>query len=483
MSGLKKVENPKTRRMPYTLYTAILCAAAVCVFVLVCLIADEIQERTGMLELSDTQLLTLSSGTQALLEGLEEDVWFLPIFKTGTQSDLRTLLGQTLGRFAKESAHVLVEEIDPDMQPQRVSALTGALEQVSEGTVFVRSGTRIVRLEPEDFMESRKLSGEIYTMYCGEARFAGAIERVCAKEAMRAVFITGHGEADLTACSQLAMQLNTMGLEVMQGTLSDTALRAGDVLLLVGPQSDLTGTQAQTLKRFLDDGGHLVLACGADTPFERLKQLLALCDVYGLGFEEGRVSEDVARSAFYIDRPEFLCPTLFEENGVLSELPGRVIVPGACALAPAQRRPGVSVQPLLHTSNQALRKQAGNDNLYAFEPGDTSGEMLIAQLAMAGEARILQLSSVQMLLDASNVTGASVLDASENLAFVRACVSAMTGGDDIALQGAQVKRLPAQLIEFDSQAQKSFVSAVILLAIPLMTLLLMGVVLLRRRRL
>ena len=108
---------------------------------------------------------------------------------------------------------------------------------------------------------------------------------------------------------------------------------------------------------------------------------------------------------------------------------------------------------------------------------------VLALLAQSGDIHILQLASAEMLMDDVQLTGTSVLDASENLAFLSACLEKITDQGSGATLNAGVKRLAAQLITFPSEQEKQAVSLVFLLALPCAILLAMSVVLLRRRRL
>lgn len=58
----------------------------------------------------------------------------------------------------------------------------------------------------------------------------------------------------------------------------------------------------------------------------------------------------------------------------------------------------------------------------AAAPGDKSGTLPLAILADTGDACILQLASTQMLLTGAQADGGYVLDSSDSLAFLAACL-------------------------------------------------------------
>lgn len=476
----------KKQRIPFSVYNVLLCVLAAMVAVLLCLCVQEAEEKYYLKwDVSDDGISQLSDYTLSRLDSLRQSVRLILVHSPGAESSLRDLQLETLYKMASVCSFVQVEEIDPITQPQRLAALAGEATGISEGTVFVQNdeGTRIIRIDADSFLFSRRIEQEIYTIYCGEARLIGAIDQVCTEQPVAAWFLTGHGEVDESACASLVLQMRAMGMDVHSGTAGIIQPAAGDVILLIDPQSDLTQTEADCLKGFVDNGVHLLLACGADTPLDAMPELNQLCDLYGLGYRSGWVVENQAETERYVDRPELISPMLAGENSLMDELPGRLILPRACALAAPAVRPGVTVQNLLITSDRAILKQDILGDAYVVSTDDLSGCMTLAQLASSGDAQILLLSSADMMLDAAEVTGLSVMDASENLAFVTSCLASMTNRGDGATLDAGVKQIPAQLITFDSAKTQRQVSLILLTVVPGVILLCMAVVLLKRRRL
>ena len=94
-----------------------------------------------------------------------------------------------------------------------------------------------------------------------------------------------------------------------------------------------------------------------------------------------------------------------------------------------------------------------------------------------------ELASVQMLLSTAEADGAYIVDASENLAFLTACLEKMTDTGEGATLDAGVKQLATQLITFPSQQERQCVSAVLMGFWPVLLTLAMLIVIIRRRRL
>lgn len=473
----------KKKELPYGLYHLLTCLLAVVMAVLLVLLSQRAEEKWYLkLDVSPSGVTKLSDYTLSRLNALEEDVLLYPVYTSGYDSTVRDLLTETLSKMSAECAHVRVETIDPVTQPQRIAALSGDAGSAENGTVFVTNadGTRVIRLAPEDFLFSRTVLGEEYTIYCGEAQLIGAIGRACTDSPVGVYFLTGHGELTQEDCSLLMLQLRSNGFEVHSGEIARIAPAATDVLLLLAPQSDLTGEEAQTLAAFLDGGGRLLVACGADTPLSRLTQLQTVCALYGLSFQSGWVVESAAESDRYVDAPEYLSPIVSADY----EISGRVLLPRASALTTPALRPGVTVTTLLTTSDRAVLHPDASGNALDAQSGDVSGSFLLGAVAKKSNGMALcLLSSSEMLRNSATISGACVLDASDNLSLLTDLLSDMAALDQTASLDAGVKRLPAQRITFDNESSRQRVTILALTVIPGVLLLTMAIVLLRRRRL
>lgn len=476
----------KKERIPFGLYQAALCVLAAALTLVICLCAQEAEKRWYLkVDVSQSRVSELSDYTKAHLSALRQDVTLYTVWSAGSGDSLRDLQAETLYRMVSCCGRVHIVELDPATQPQTLALLNGEAEGIPDGTIFVRSGdgTRTVRIDSGDFIFSRKIDEEIYTIYCGEARLIGAIDCVCTDVPDGVWFVTGHGEADQQDCSMLSLQLTAKGFAVHSGALGRFVPAATDLMVIINPQQDLTAEEAAVLTGFLDQGGRLLVAAGADTPLEKLSRLSAVIDLYGLSWQGGWVVEHEDETAGYTDRPELLTPVL-AVNPLIDALPGRLILPRCTALGTPALRPGIEGGLLLTTSKRATLKQDASGDAYTPAAGDTTGQQILAAYAQGDSTMcILQLGSAAMLTDETSLDGVAVLDASENLAFVSGCVDAMMDRSVDVTLDAGVKRLPAQLITFDNQQQRQQVSLLFLIGIPVLILAIMTVVLLRRRRL
>ena len=473
------------RKMPFSLYNALLCLLVAVIFVMSVLCLQTAEERWYLkADLSDDQISRLSDYTLSRLNALTENV-SIYLVRSQRGSSLLDLQQETLLKIAAECERVRIVYVDPEAQPHMLASLAGDSAGIADGTVFVKneSETRTIRINPEEFVFARRIDGQEYTIYCAEAMLIGGIDRAVDENPNAVWFLEGHGEPDRDELGQVMLQCRAMGLEVHFGSPALLAPKAGDIVALIGPTNDFTDDETQLLKRFIVDGVHLMVAFGADTPVSRMNNVQALLDLYGLSYQSGWTVENPSQTAFFVGEVGMLVPALAENNGLFDTAPGRIILPRACALAEPALRPGTTAKVLLHTSDQAVLKADASAAVYTAEVGDVSGKMPLAILAESGDSYILQLASVQMLLTGEHADGAHVLDASENLAFLTACLEKMTDSGEGATLDAGVKQLPTQLITFESQMERRIVSAVLAGFWPGLLTLIMLIVVIRRRRL
>ena len=475
------------RSIPFSLFRVLFVILAVLLFAIAVMGAERLEKKYYLkLDVSRNRLSSLSPYTRERLSLLTEPVTVWAVY-SGKEDFLRDLQTETLQKMSSVCPQLSFRFVDPIRELQLLRRLNGGdISGVPDGTCFAENAQkhRITRLEAKDFLFSRRIGEEIYTVYCGEACLIGGIADVCLNTPVRAVFSMGHGEAGTERCSRLALQLHTMGLTVSDGSLFTAELTNRDLLLIVDPKTDLTQSETEKLLAFLQEGGKLAVAAGADTPVENLTHLSGVLDLYGLGFCAGLAEEKASASAYYSERTDWLSPAAEPENGILKEMTSRPILPRSAALKVPGSRPGVVHRVLLRTSSDAVLH--GDPSLPGGESSeeDTFGSFILAcESENSLGTRIFLLSSAEAFMDES--TGdmpVSIQDISGNLHLISGVIRYMTDREVDYSLDAGVKQLPARLIVFENDAEKNTVSLLLCFFMPALVLLVMGGVLLSRRR-
>jgi ABC-2 type transport system permease protein len=474
------------RKLRYGGYAVLLTSVILAAVILANLALGLWEEHTGFrIDLSPQKITSVSGQTADVLKNLKEDVHIYPIYKAGTTSDIQRLMDETLDRYRALCAHILVETIDPATQPNRIAALAPEGGIVPEGSVFVTNAdaSRILRVSKDDFMYQRTLEGKVYTLYSGEIRFTAAVMNASASRTQVVGFLTGHGEIGPADCSVMKLQLEASGYSVITAQANAEALAGCDVLLLMAPQADLTEAETMALKKWLDAGGHMLAAYGAETPQDTLVNFGVLLDLYGLGFLKGQAVETTGNTDYYVDRPDLIKPIPAAGQKITDAIEQRLIMPAACAIALPGVRTGIETQTLLTTSAKAYRKADTSGDQYAFAAGDVSGTQVMALAATGpGSLRVILLASAEMLTDRAGITGADLLNASDNLKFLLASVNWLSGNGAAAVN-ADLKVIPSHMMTFENERQKQIASVLAAALLPVITLIAGSIMALRRRRL
>ncbi len=476
------------KTIPFSVFRVLAVIMAVLLFVLAVMGAERLEKKYYLkLDVSQSRLSSLSPYTLERLSSLTEPVTVWAVH-SGEKEYLRDLQTETLQKMSAVCSKLTFRFVDPIREPQLLRRLNGGdISGVPDGTCFAENAEkhRITRLEAKDFLFSRRIGEEIYTVYCGEACLIGGIADVCLETPVRAVFSLGHGEAGTERCSRLALQLHAMGLTVSDGSLYTAELTNRDLLLIVDPKTDLTQLEAEKLIAFLQEGGKLAVAAGADTPVENLTHLNGILDLYGLGFCAGLTEEKASATAFYAERTDWLSPAAEPDNGILKEMTTQPILPRSSALKVPGSRPGVVHRVLLRTSLDAVLHRDPSLPSGESSEEDTVGSFILAcESESSAGTRIFLLSSAEACMDESTgETPVSIQDISGNLSLISGVIRYMTDREVMYSLDAGVKQLPARLIVFDNDAEKNTVSLLLCFFMPALVLLTMiGVLLSRRRR-
>lgn len=136
---------------------------------------------------------------------------------------------------------------NPNTQPLRASQFG----VTRDGTVVFTDGTK------------RELAEGI-----SEREFTSAIIRLSQTGSKKVAFLTGHGERDLNGVdergySEINASLKRDNYQTVQWSLTTSpTLSAGEVSVLViaDPQTPLSANEVQTIERYLDEGGHALIA-------------------------------------------------------------------------------------------------------------------------------------------------------------------------------------------------------------------------------
>ena len=456
-------------------YASLLTALAVAAVILVNLVVGALPAKYTQFDLSETGLYTLTDTSKQILAALEQDVQVYYLAQTGSEDAIITKL---LDHYADESGHFHWEQKDPALYPTFAAQYNA--QGASDGSLIFESGSRTKVVDASELYlydySSYYTTGSYSVSFDGENQMTSAVQYVTAAQLPTVYQLTGHGEAELSGSLQSALGLQNIQLSTLN-LLSGEIPEDAAALVLYGPSSDFAAEDIDRLRAYLDGGGSLLVCTDPATSTPNLNALLA---EYGLSSVEGLVIEGDAN---YHQRgyDYYLLPTVNTHEATSGLGQGLyVLAPWAQGLQTAEELPeGVSVNPLLTTSNQAYSKLAGYDmSTTAREEGDLDGPFTLAAAATketdAGTAKLIWLACPILLSEQANTASAGA-----NGQFALGCVTWLAGQDAATLIAAKSMMIEGLSL---TASQANFWAVLFTLVLPLALLAAGITVTLKRRR-
>ncbi len=412
---MKKLQKPdirkslKTRSFRVGGYSVVAAVIVVAIAVVVNLFVSALPATMTQFDTTSSQLFTISEETKTVLSGLDTDVTIYWVVESGQED---TTLETLLGRYAALSSHIHVTKKDPDVSPGFVTQYTDA-EYIYNNSLVVESDRRSTYVGYEDIYEYDY--SNYYTTYTYDVNFAGeglvtsAIRYVTSDSMPKVYLLTGHGEGSLSESFASAVARENMETAELTLLTQDSVPADADCVLIYAPQSDISEAEKDMLLSYLQGGGNIFLI--TDPPQDgTLPNLYALMEEYGVSAQEGLVIEGNPNYYAY-STPYCLLPDYGSHTIVSPLVSGGyyVMLPIAQGLTVSEDlRDGLTVAPLLTTSDSAFSKLAGyNLETYEKEDGDIDGPFDLA-VAVTDEAEdgttahIVWVSSASLLDDSTN---------------------------------------------------------------------------------
>lgn len=353
------------------------------------------------LDLSDSNVLSISETTRTVVGNLTEDVTLYYIVQPGNE-DLDTQ--ELLNRYKDMSNHIKIVTKDPLLYPGFAAQYT--TETLGENSIIVESAQRFSIITQADIYVSNYTYDQVNYTYSSNTEFDGenaltsAIDFVVSDTLPKVYMLSGHGETVLpstlvSAIERQNIQLDTLDL-LSHGAIPEDA----NCLLIAAPTQDITDAELNTILHYLNQGGRLMLITGygADE-FPNLMKLpeyinAILCP--GIVLEE---SADYSLSGYQY----YLLPELREHEITDPLIAGgiRTILPMTQGIRlTGSAEDGFNISPLLVTSETAYSKINGiASTTLEREKEDIAGPFILGLAA----SKELDNGTMQMIWIPSNM--------------------------------------------------------------------------------
>ncbi len=270
---------------------------------------------------------TLSSATLDLLSSLPDPITITAYIKQGLP--IRAQIGQLVDRYKRSKANIALVFIDPDLEPEK----TREFNIGPEGIILVEYQEHLEKLN-----------------YIDESSLTNALLQLASTQQHWLSFLSGHGERSPTGTANSDLGLfaktltrrniraQTLNLAVMPAIPDNSAL-----LVISAPSSPLLADEWAIIKRYLDEGGNLLVLTEPNNLF-----LASLHDYLGIQALPGVIVDSDAKLKG-IDDPRFVVVSHYPTHAISLGFQATSVFPITAALAINPNSP-FKAEPLLQSS-------------------------------------------------------------------------------------------------------------------------------------
>ena len=350
-------------------FSTIMVVLAIAIVVVLNVIASAVETKAGLkIDLTSNKIYSLSAQTESNIRSImnkknengEYSNEFV-IYSFANDYTQDNLIGKTLERYAALSNNITLSVLDPAKDSILRNKFTGVGDQVEDKTVVVfnskKNSFRVIKYE-DMYYTDKENNVSYWTL---EQKLTSAFMFLDSGRAQTNVyFLTGHGEAVTNVkfserAKFLKDRLEEENFKVDNIDLAMNDLHSGDILIVIGPSSDISEQDRDKVIKFLDANGKALFFL--DPSSSRLKNFEAILDHYMIKFKNEIVCEnDESRHAQ--NSPLDLVPELLSNkeitNGIINSKSS--VYAGSCAYLEEYNPSSdlLTVLPLLNTSDRSV---------------------------------------------------------------------------------------------------------------------------------
>ncbi|HEX6348132.1 MAG TPA: GldG family protein [Candidatus Dormibacteraeota bacterium] len=456
------VDLARNRHVRFGTLSLIVSSVVIGILVMANVIAAQGEQS---IDVTRGQLFSLSPKSLAVIHQLKSDVQVTGFFRPGNNTSERRDDAALLAEYQKASPHVKVRFLDPDTNQE----LANRLGVTIDGSLTVQYQSKPAIVLP--------LGSQT------ESDLTGAILKLEATRTPQICWAGGEGQRDLKETqlfgyADAAAQLATDNFKARELVLAQTTTVPADcdVLAIVGLQQPLADPTIRGIQAFLDNGGRLILAIDPWLDKPVLDSANSLLQPYQASFDGGLVLE-TDPSLTSSNDPTTPLVSQYGGSPITAELNNRyTFFPQPTSIS-GQGATAVLVTRIAQTSSSSYEIHDARDKLDR-QGGDTSGPFtLMATLEKVSGDRKMRVVLVGTSAFAENRTlPPNAPGYNEQL---------LLGSFDWLAGNDELIHLPAKpqtdLPLFLTTSDVIVISAVTLLAVPLLVLVIGAVVWNRRR--
>ena len=389
------------KQLRYGTFSVVLTVIVIVLVMLVNYVFGMVEDSFAWsVDLSYNQKFSISDQTREVVQGLDEDVKIYTLLQENSTTTLSTMLDEMLTRY-KALGHITVENLDIVANPTAAARFQTGDTELSPNSIVVTNAdeSKFRVISSTDLYDREYGYDSNYQMtltkndFVGERAVTSAILYVTSEDTPIVYMLQGHGEVPFANMAQVTEALTAQNYEPRSLTLSDgtVQLESGDVVMVVAPTQDLTDSEYEIMRTFMENGGRLYYASQYGVTANELTNFNSLLALYGLTVDSGLVVEDVNASGRYYRQQLMLMPNIAKTDEQGNELAitrafddsSYLVLPQSQAIrTPEMKQSGIVYTNVLTTSDKAYIKSNINENTTIEKQAtDESGTFNIAVAA------------------------------------------------------------------------------------------------------
>lgn len=350
-------------------FSTIMVILAIAIVVVLNVIASAVETKAGLkIDLTSNKIYSLSAQTESNIRSImnkknengEYSNEFV-IYSFANDYTQDNLIGKTLERYAALSNNITLSVLDPAKDNILRNKFSGVSDPVEDKTVVVfnskKNSFRVITYKDMYYTDTEN-NVSYWTL---EQKLTSAFMFLDSGRAQTNVyFLTGHGETVTNVqfserVKLLKEKLEEENFKVDNIDLAMNDLRSGDILIVIGPASDISEQDRDKVIKFLDANGKALFFL--DPSRSGLKNFEAILDHYMIKFKNEIVCEN-DESRHTQNSPLDLVPEVLSNkeitNGIINSKSS--VYAGSCAYIEEYNPSSdlLTVLPLLNTSDRSV---------------------------------------------------------------------------------------------------------------------------------
>lgn len=387
---MNRAENKIANAIHMMAKTAILFIILVLANVLVDTLTDRV-------DISVYDMYSLTDTTKKVLDELDKEVTIY-IIADGPSNESITIT-QIAEEYAKYTDKIKVERIKPTID---YTFLADHNINVSMGSLIVECGDKSRGLEATELISNlENEDGSARYLVDVEGQLTSAVSYVVTDDSKKAYVLTGNNKNSISVDLADYIYRQNIAVDAVDLTKDGAIPDDADILMLITGDEDISETEYELIKAFLDKGGELFVATyynnDSTDDFVNFNKLL---DHYGLTIPGYKVIETNTENYYEEDKPYVIKPNYQEHKSTedVIEQEKSLVLMGADRIVVGDVPDTVTVTEVLTSSDRAYAKMS-NDKITQRLDTDPTGPF---NLAVAVEDKISEEETAKIFIVSSS---------------------------------------------------------------------------------